>query len=89
MWVNDRMEECRARQQVLILDCCFSGAFARGAKGADALGLDHLTEPGRGRAVLTASNATEYSFESSTSRQPTPNSPASGSSSLPPFWRAT
>jgi uncharacterized caspase-like protein len=32
MWVNDRMEECRARRQVLILDCCISGVFARGAK---------------------------------------------------------
>jgi hypothetical protein len=79
VWVNDRMEECRARRQVLILDCCFSGAFARGAKGADALGLEHLTEPGRGRAVLTASNANEYSFETPTSGQPTPNSPAPSS----------
>jgi hypothetical protein len=79
VWVNDRMEECRARRQVLILDCCFSGAFARGAKGDEALGLDHLTEPGRGRAVLTASNATEYSFETPTSGQPTPDAPAPGS----------
>lgn len=79
VWVYDRMEECRARRQVLILDCCFSGAFARGAKGAEAVGLDQFTEPGRGRAVLTASNATEYSFETPTSGQPTPASPASGS----------
>jgi Tol biopolymer transport system component len=79
VWVYDRMEECRARRQVLILDCCFSGAFARGAKGAEAVGLDQFTEPGRGRAVLTASNATEYSFETPTSGQPTPASPVSGS----------
>jgi uncharacterized membrane protein YvlD (DUF360 family) len=78
-WVNDRLEECRARGQILILDCCFSGAFARGAKGAEALGLNQLTEPGRGRAVLTASRATEYSFETPTSAQPIPDSPASGS----------
>jgi regulation of enolase protein 1 (concanavalin A-like superfamily) len=79
VWVQDRLEECRARRQVLILDCCFSGAFARGAKGAEALGLDQLTEPGRGRAVLTASDATEYSFETATSGQPTQDSPAPGS----------
>jgi hypothetical protein len=79
VWVHDRMEECRARRQVLILDCCFSGAFARGAKGAEALGLDHMTESGRGRAVLTASNATEYSFETPTSVHPWQDSPAPGS----------
>ena len=80
MWVNDQMEECRARRQVLILDCCFSGAFARGAKGAETLDLDHLTEPGQGRAVLTASKATEYSWvETAAGGQPTPNSPAPGS----------
>ena len=63
-WVLEQLEECRARSQVVILDCCFSGAFARGAKGDDDLHLqDRLTAHGRGRAVLTASNAQEYSFE--------------------------
>lgn len=63
-WVLDRLDECRARSQVLILDCCFSGAFARGFKGAEELDLhDRLAPTGRGRAVLTASNAREYSFE--------------------------
>jgi uncharacterized caspase-like protein len=51
-WILDLLERCRARRQVLILDSSFSGAFARGA-AAD----------GRGRVVLTASAATEYSFE--------------------------
>jgi uncharacterized caspase-like protein len=32
-WLVERLEECRARQQILILDCCFSGAFAKDAKG--------------------------------------------------------
>ena len=77
-WVSDLMEQCRARRQILILDCCFSGAFARGAKGAESVGLDQLIEPGRGRVVLTASNASEYSYESSTS-EPSPDSPAPGS----------
>ncbi len=27
------LEECPARSKVLILDCCFSGAFAQGSKG--------------------------------------------------------
>jgi serine/threonine protein phosphatase PrpC len=63
-WVLDQLEHCRARRQVLILDCCFSGAFAGGAKGEADLGLpDRFLGQGRGRVVLTASTATEYSFE--------------------------
>jgi CheY-like chemotaxis protein len=60
-WLMDRMADCRARQQVVILDCCFSGAFAEGAKGdADALATQLRA---RGTVVLTASRASEYSFE--------------------------
>ena len=63
-WVMDQLEHCRARRQVLILDSCFSGAFAHGAKGEADLGLqDRFLGQGRGRVVLTASTATEYSFE--------------------------
>jgi caspase domain-containing protein len=64
-WLNDQLEDCRARRQLLILDCCHSGAFDRGMKGISAgtsLGLGERFE-GRGRVVLTASRATEYSFE--------------------------
>ena len=63
-WVLEQLEHCRARRQVLILDSCFSGAFAHGAKGEADLGLqDRFLGQGRGRVVLTASTATEYSFE--------------------------
>ena len=63
-WVLDQLEHCRARRQVLIVDSCFSGAFAHGAKGEADLGLkDRFLGQGRGRVVLTASTATEYSFE--------------------------
>jgi hypothetical protein len=63
-WLNERLEDCRARRQILVLDCCHSGAFAKGAKGDPELALQHRFEPhGRGRVVLTASRSTEYSFE--------------------------
>ena len=63
-WVLDQLEHCRARRQVLILDSCFSGAFAHGTKGEADLSLqDRFLGQGRGRVVLTASTATEYSFE--------------------------
>lgn len=62
MWLNEHLEDCRCRQQILVLDCCHSGAFAKGAKGDGDLALRKTFE-GRGRVVLTASRATEYSFE--------------------------
>jgi hypothetical protein len=72
-WVLDQLEHCRARRQVLILDSCFSGAFAHGAKGEADLGLrDRFLGQGRGRVVLTASAATEYSFEGEPTDAATP-----------------
>ena len=75
-WLLEQMEDCRARRQVVILDCCFSGAFAHGAKGEADLGLsERFSGQGRGRVVLTASRATEYSFEG----EPVPGSAPVGS----------
>ncbi|MEV0675535.1 caspase family protein [Actinosynnema sp. NPDC050436] len=63
-WLLERLDDCRAGRQVLVLDCCFSGAFDRGAKAAETeVDLQRRLAGGRGRAVLTASRATEYSFE--------------------------
>ncbi|MGH3916403.1 MAG: caspase, EACC1-associated type, partial [Pseudonocardiaceae bacterium] len=62
-WLLDQLENCRARQQVRILDCCFSGSFAQ-IKGDTEVDLERrLVGAGRGRAVLTASRAGEYSYE--------------------------
>ncbi|MDV9172448.1 PQQ-binding-like beta-propeller repeat protein [Streptomyces sp. W16] len=59
------MTACMSRRQVLILDCCYSGAFPAArlaSKGdSDVRALDKFH--GRGRTVLTASDATQYSFE--------------------------
>ncbi|MFM9104017.1 MAG: caspase family protein, partial [Cyanobium sp.] len=52
--VRGFMERSRAKRQVLILDCCFSGAFAEGLLELEALG-------GEGRAILTSSAAIETS----------------------------
>jgi hypothetical protein len=65
-FVNRQMSRTRSRRVVLLLDCCYSGAFAQGMGGAakDDKAV-HLRDEfgGRGRVVLTASKATEYSFE--------------------------
>ena len=58
----DELDECRARRQILILDCCFSGSFDDRAKGEDDL-QRALAGHSRGREVLTASRAFEYSYE--------------------------
>lgn len=61
-FLNEWMERSRARSIILLLDCCYAGAFAQGSKGDEGV---HLREKfdGSGRAILTASNAIEYSFE--------------------------
>jgi Caspase domain len=61
-FVNELMGECRSRRQVLVLDCCNSGAFARGIKAAGSIGTGERFE-GRGRVVITASDALQYAFE--------------------------
>jgi YVTN family beta-propeller protein len=62
--IDRAMESCPSRQKVLILDCCYSGAFPAG-RMAKADTEVHTLErfQGRGRTVLTASDATQYSFE--------------------------
>ncbi|MFE9771753.1 caspase family protein [Streptomyces sp. NPDC005931] len=61
-FLHTQMRRCRARSIVLLLDCCYSGAFLPGAKGDTAVHVrDGLA--GHGRAVLTATNRTEYAWE--------------------------
>lgn len=63
--VNDLMTDCRSRNIVLLLDCCYSGAFTRELSRSDSA-MDVVERfPGSGRAVLTASSALEYAFEGS------------------------
>lgn len=63
-WLTGQLDACRARRQVLILDCCFSGGFASNTDATRDLRLERLfADRGRGRVVLTASRSTEYSFE--------------------------
>ncbi|WP_313934919.1 caspase, EACC1-associated type [Nostoc sp. FACHB-280] len=62
--IHGMMEKSRSRRQVIILDCCFSGAFAEGMKAKDDKSVDIKNQlGGEGRAVLTSSTSTQYSFE--------------------------
>jgi hypothetical protein len=62
--LNAAMDACASRRKVLILDCCYSGAFPAGRQAKSDEGVQTLERfQGKGRAVLTASDATQYAFE--------------------------
>jgi hypothetical protein len=70
--VNRLIRRSRAQRAVLFLDCCFGGAFERGVVSRAAGVIDvadqfHVqdgpSDGGRGRVVITASNAMEFAFE--------------------------
>ncbi|HWH00797.1 MAG TPA: glycogen debranching protein GlgX [Pilimelia sp.] len=62
-FVNDQMEQSPSRRILLLLDCCYSGSFAKGLRNRS--GSDNaVTEfHGRGRYVITASTALQYAYE--------------------------
>lgn len=66
-YLRSEMDRSFSRRQILILDCCYSGAFSRGNKSSlnqNALTKDTLLrDRGYGRVVLTASTATQYAWE--------------------------
>jgi hypothetical protein len=83
--VSRLIQRSRAQRVVLLLDCCYGGAFERGvvarAGGEVDVGAQFTQHSspggGRGRVVITASSAMEYAFEGATltddSRGPTPS----------------
>jgi len=61
--VSRAMESCRSRRQILVLDCCYSGAFPAGytVKADTAVNTVERFK-GHGRTILTASDSTQFSF---------------------------
>jgi hypothetical protein len=70
-FLSRQMADSRAERIVLLLDCCYGGAFPRGmvvradgeAQVREAFAAQSDVAGGKGRAVVTASSAMEYSFE--------------------------
>jgi formylglycine-generating enzyme required for sulfatase activity len=67
-FVTYAMNNSHSQRQVLILDCCNSGAFAYGSKAASPVGKSMgiataFEGSGFGRVVLTATDATQYAWE--------------------------
>lgn len=72
-FVHRGMRASRSRSIVLLLDCCYGGAFSKGVSVRAAGPVNVLSsfpsgglDGGRGRAVITASSAMEYAFEGDT-----------------------
>lgn len=63
-FIVDTLDSCRSKRQILILDCCHSGAVGYGAKGEVKL-IDERIFAGnsQGRIVLTASRALQDAHE--------------------------
>ena len=77
-FVNQRMTRSRSKRVVLLLDCCYAGAFERGmtARVGGGVGIEAQLGGGRGRAVITASDAMQYAYEGgelAAAGEPTPS----------------
>jgi YVTN family beta-propeller protein len=64
--IDEAVEDSSSRQKILILDCCYAGAYTveRFAK-SDAAIHTKAELGGRGRIVLTATDSRQYAFEGS------------------------
>jgi hypothetical protein len=63
-FVNEQLDLCRAGRKVLLLDCCFSGAFARGLapRSSEDIGLQEAITS-RGTVVFAATGTAGFAFE--------------------------
>ena len=68
-FLRDVMKDSISQRQVLMLDCCYGGAFAQGlAKGDEAVDVTERLQ-GFGTVVLTASNALEYAWQEESAKE--------------------
>ncbi|HEV7890349.1 MAG TPA: SIR2 family protein [Pyrinomonadaceae bacterium] len=62
-FVNDVMSNSRARLKILLLDCCYAGAFARGLSAKADRSVGTLERFDEGLIVMAASDEMQYAFE--------------------------
>lgn len=57
-FLRQMMQDCYASKKILILDCCYSGAFARGGKGPPEVDTkSEFMGEGKGQIILTATDS--------------------------------
>jgi formylglycine-generating enzyme required for sulfatase activity len=65
-YIREAMDQSRSKRQVLILDCCNSGAYAQGTKAATGVSIGTKSAfegTGYGHVVLTASDSMQFAWE--------------------------
>jgi hypothetical protein len=64
-FIKRMMGKSYSKRQVLILDCCNSGAFSQGTKAATggSIGTQEAFNTGSGQVILTASDSTQFAWE--------------------------
>jgi len=65
-FITGRMDRSFSKRQVVMLDCCHSGAFAHGVKAAQGVSVgtaEAFEGLGVGRVILTATDSTQYAWE--------------------------
>jgi formylglycine-generating enzyme required for sulfatase activity/uncharacterized caspase-like protein len=64
--IREFIEECRAQRQIVVLDCCHSGAFAGGSMAGappPAVTSDTFASASMGLYVLTAADTLQYAWD--------------------------
>ncbi|SDW75608.1 FtsK/SpoIIIE family protein [Saccharopolyspora shandongensis] len=76
VFVQHQLSASQAGTKVVLLDCCYSGAFSHGLVPKSAEGIDLRQLVGRGTYIMTATSAVEYAYEGDelTSSDPVPSS---------------
>ena len=63
-YLQTQINDSRSEHEVIILDCCYSGAIAKGLTAKDGGEVDIIAElGGKGRAILTSSTSVQSSFQ--------------------------
>ena len=63
-YLQTQINDSRSEYEVIILDCCYSGAIALGLTAKDEGEIDIIAElGGKGRAILTSSTSVQSSFQ--------------------------
>jgi outer membrane protein assembly factor BamB len=67
-FVYEQLDLCLAGKVLVLLDCCYSGAYAKGHRPKAGGRAEVKPFGGRGRAVITSCTAIEYAFEVGTEK---------------------
>ena len=67
-FVHEQIDRCKARKILLLLDCCYSGAYPKGHRPKAKSRAEIKPFDGRGRAVITSCTDLQYAFEVDTQK---------------------